>query len=102
MNFIKNKIRGWLFPEYNNVCNFMREIYEAKLEIIGKKVTFTEPVVLVGGLTDCKVDIKPTIYPEINLSKFDYESALKLAGNYHMVGSCSFTQLPIKVQNHKS
>jgi len=82
---LKYKLRAWLFPEYDRVCCFMIEVEDGKLEVKGKSITFTEPTVLVGNLTDCKVSVKPTIKPEIILSKLDIDAALKVAGNQHML-----------------
>jgi len=90
MNWIKGKLRAWLFPEYDEVYQFMQEIREAKLEVLGKNVTFNEPIVLVGNLTDCKVNIKPTVNPEIFLSKIDFESLLRIMGNQHLVTNSTF------------
>jgi len=91
MNWIKNKLRKWLFPEYCKVCDFMIEVAEAKLEVKGKNITFKEPIVLVGSMADCNVHIKPTIKPEIVLSKLSLEAALKLVGNHHLVAQNMFT-----------
>jgi len=77
MNSLKNKLRAWLFPEYDEVCCFMAEVEESKLEVKGKSITFKEPIVLVGNLTDCKVSVKPTINPEIILSKLDIEQRIE-------------------------
>jgi len=90
MNWLKNKLRAWLFPEYDMVCYFMAEVEEAKLEVKGKSITFKEPVVLVGNLAECKVNIKPTINPEIILSKLEIESALKVVGKQHIVTNSTF------------
>ena len=112
MNWIKGKLRGWLFPEYEEVCGFMDEIREAtkeisgfmvevreaKIEVRGKSITFKEPVVLVGNITSSSVSIKPTINPEIILSSFEYESLLKISGNHHLVNQNKFdaTRLQVK------
>ena len=85
MNWIKGKLRGWLFPEYCKVCNFMTQVEGAKLELKGKNITFKEPIVLVGSMADCNVQIKPTIKPEIILAKLDLEAALKVAGDYSLI-----------------
>ena len=98
MNWLKNKLRRWLFPEIDKIDSFMAEIREAKIELQGKSITYKEPVVLVGSLTDCKVNIKPTINPEIILSKLELEAALRIMGNYNIVTSSLFTTTETKVK----
>ena len=92
MNRIKNKLRAWLFPEYDKVRDFMTEIRKAKLEVTGKSITFREPIVLVGNISECMVSVKPTLKPEIILSKLGIEAALKIMGNYNLVTSNMFQE----------
>ncbi|MCJ7828316.1 MAG: hypothetical protein MUP81_01060 [Dehalococcoidia bacterium] len=100
MNWVRNKLRVWLFPEYGEVRRFMLEVGRARIEVKSKSITFKEPVILVGNLSNCKVDIKPTIKPEIILSKLELESLLSISGNQHIVTYSTFqaeVPSPLKV-----
>jgi hypothetical protein len=98
--WLKKILRGWLFPEYDQICNFIQEITEAKERIIQLEgeTTFIEPVILVGSLNHCQVDVRPTVKPEIILSKIDFAAALGISGEKHMVTGCYFTQTPIAIK----
>jgi len=76
----------------------MDEIKNAKRELKGKNITFNEPIVLVGELSSCNVCIKSTIKPEIILSQFELEAALKIMGNHHIVNANLFTTKETKVK----
>jgi len=88
-NRLKRILRKWLFPEYDEVCRFMLEVQAAKENIIhrGAELTFKEPVILLGSLSQCKVQIKPTLKPEIVLSKLTFQSLLEMSGHHQVVTS---------------
>jgi len=94
--WLKNKLRGWLFPEYDKVCLFMIKVKQAKEEVVieGGKVTFKEPVILIGSVLNSKVDIKPTLKTEIILSKLELEAALRIYGDHHIVSQNQFANFP--------
>ena len=98
MNWLKNKLRLWLFPEIDKVDNFMTEIREAQMELRGKSITCKEPIILIGSLYECKVNIKSTIKPEIILSKFELEAALRIMGSCHMVTNSLFQTVETTVR----
>jgi len=96
MNWLKRKLRGWLVPDYEKIDLFMEEVAKAKheLQLVDKNITFEEPVVFLGSLHDCKVDVKPTIKPEIILAKVDIPAGLMASGNHQIVTGCFFHQEP--------
>lgn len=98
-NWLKRILRKWLFPEYDEVCEFMVEVKTAKERIIhsGAELTFKEPVILLGSLSQCKVQIKPTLKPEIVLSKLTLQSLLEMSGHHQVVSAVSLSSnLPAK------
>ncbi len=107
MNWLKRKLRNWLVPEYAEFASykekmdlFMEEVAKAKheLRLIDKDITFEEPVVFLGSLHNCKVDVKPTLKPEIVLSKIDIPAGLISSGNHQFISGCLFQSQPTAVK----
>jgi len=89
-NWAKKRLRAWLFPELEEVSRFMMRMEEAKTRVMdktGKTTTFREPVVLVGSLQNCKIQIKPIINQEIVLSSLNLASMLELTNADHALVS---------------
>jgi len=76
--------------EYPKIKSFMEEINDAKISARKRSINTTEPIVLVGNLENCKVNINPSLYPEIVLSKIDYSALLELSGSYNAVTGSQF------------
>lgn len=105
MNWLKRKLRNWLIPEYeqfaySKIAQFMEEVAKAKheLQLIDKDITFEQPVIFLGSLSNCKVDVKPTLKPEIVLSKIEIPAGLNVSGSHQIVTGCYFHQTPVKVK----
>lgn len=95
---MKERIRRWLFPELDEqldkIKTFWKELEKAKEGILvhGKKgLVVHGSLVLFGNMTDVKVELKPQIKPEINLSKFELESFINFGGTGHCVTNSYFT-----------
>lgn len=111
MNWIKRRLRGWLVPEYNQwmyskvkIDMFMEEIARAKseLQLVKKNITFNEPVIFLGSLRDCKVDVKPIIKPEIVLAKVDISAGLMASGYQQKIMDCIFQNLPTAIKSEQT
>lgn len=102
MDWLKRKLRGWLIPEVGEIGLFMRDIAKAKreLHLVGKNIIFKEPVVFLGSLSNCSVDVKPTLKPEITLAKLDMPGLIS-SGNNQCIASCFFYQEPTAVKYQK-
>jgi len=104
MNGLKRKLRGWLVPELEAklqaIDEFMQEVTKAKRELqaVDKDITFEKPVVFLGSLVNCKVDVKPTLKPEITLAKVDIPAGLMASGDQQIVTGCYFRQEPNAVK----
>ena len=100
MNRIKRSLRRWLVPELDTVTRLMDQILQAKeeLKLIDKKITFDKPVVFLGSLKDCQVDVKPNIIAEITLAKVDILAALNLAGDQVTVTNSVFRHYPVAIK----
>lgn len=107
---LKNLIRKWLVPDYNEFVQsknkidlFMENIAKAQGEMHNlreKEIIFNEPVIFVGSLSACDVQVKPTLKPEIILSKLDFAAALSLSGDYQMVSGSHFNVQPIQTEGN--
>jgi len=93
------KLRRWLFPEYSEVVEFMEEVQLARKEIkaVEGQITFEKPVVFLGSLVNCKVDIKPTLKPEIILSKIGY-TGLGISGSNQTVRDSMFQMMETAIK----
>jgi len=90
--WLRRKLRTWLFPECVNVVDFMDEVREAlKRKVDGKLIIADKPIVLLGSMTNCKVEVQPKLYPKIVLSQIGLEALLGVSGKGHTVISSVFT-----------
>ena len=90
---IKERIRQWLFPELDHILEIVPEIHAAKEKTLAEKETleFDRQLILVGSLHNCKVDLKPTITPEITLAQVDVAALLAVSGQKQMVTGSYFS-----------
>mgnify|MGYP001565312747 FL=1 len=91
----KRKLMLQAFPELYLLEELKSVLEHEKTE---EKNVECKKLILIGNLENCKISIKPQINPEIVLSKFDLESALKIDGNQHIVKSCNFTNNPTTIR----
>ena len=59
-------------------------------ELQGKDVVINGPAIMLGNLGNCRINIKPQIYPKIVLAECKFGSVLNLTGNHQSVYSCLF------------
>lgn len=100
-NWLKKKLRDWLVPDYEKIDSLMQEITKAKreLQLADKNITFEEPVVFLGSLHYCKINVKPTLKPEITLAKLDIPAGgLMASGIRQLITGCYFHQEPTTIK----
>jgi len=91
-NWLRRKLRTWLFPECVDVADFMGEVREAlKRKVDGKLIIADKPIVLLGSMSYCNVEVKPKLYPKIVLSQIGLEALLSVSGERNSVISSVFT-----------
>ena len=100
MNWLKRSLRQWLMPELDTVTGLMDEILWAKdeLKLVDKNITFEEPVVFLGSMADCKVEVKPNITAEITLAKVDIPAGLSVSGNNGIITNSMFSNQPTAIK----
>ena len=91
-NWLKKKMRRWLFPEYDEVVIFMEEVRVAmEQKVDAKTIKLDRPLALLGNMTNCRVNVSLKASPKIVLAELGLEALLGVSGKKHVVTSCYFT-----------
>lgn len=111
MTWLKRVLRNWLVPEYKQFIiskqrmdSFMEEIARAQSEVqlVDKNITFSKPVVFIGSLKDCKVDVKPNIALDLTLAKVDIPAGLTVLGEKATVWNNYSANHPVAIKREET
>ena len=89
---LKNKLRKWLFPdyeihcrEYQSISEFMSVIRKGMVEVSDQPLTIKgDPVFILGSISNTNVDIHSEPHIDLYLAKVNLD-ALRLDGINHII-----------------